>query len=412
MQSQIFKHISFTYIGFALVIVGVPIGMYFNFLFPAIKWPPIFMTLSVLFIVSYKNLFLLEYLSLSKILISILLFQLLMLFYGAISDRMTGQLLSFHLYIICLIFALASRPYNINFNSIIYYTFVISGICSILGALFLWQGLVVGEKAYNLKQSIEDYALDPFTVGYGAATNLICALFCLDDKSTHKWLKLSLFFFLLLDIYICFASGKRNTIAYILAAVLLFLYKKSHKSKQHKTRVFKILTISLTIILILYFSFEPIKDTLNIFFLRFTGGVGNMLGVSNIEDESTLIRLEANLWFLSTLKNFSLSDYLVGKGYMTRWLDNNYFQIILDMGIIGFIYFFYLTVIYPLKFILKKDGDSYVSIMSLFCLGTILSSFNGGHPYMYHFYTPIILLAFASTTNKYDQMHINKQGGK
>jgi len=408
MQPQTLRRSSLTYISFALVIVGVPLGMYFNYLFPVIKWSPIFMTLSVLFMVSYKNLVLFKTPSLNKILISIFLLQLLMLFYGILSDRMTLQLLSFHLYIICLIIALASRPPNINFNNIIYYTFIISGICSILGALFLWQGLVVGEKASILKQNIDDYALDPFTVGYGAATNFICVLFCLNNPNKSKSLKLFFLFFLILDIYICFATEKRNTVAYILAAFLLFLFKKSPESQGPKTHVFKILALSSIIIAILYFSFDPIKNTVDNFFFRFIGGIGNIIGVSKIEDESTLLRYEANLWFLSNINNFSLFNYIFGKGYMTRWLDNNYFQIILDMGFIGFFWFLYLIVIFPIKFIFKKNGISFVAIMSLFCLGTILSSFNGGHPYMYHFYTPIVLLAFASMVNKHNHIQSNK----
>ena len=44
-------------LGIALVITGVPLGMYFKYLFPIIAWSPVFMALSIVAIIDYKRLF-------------------------------------------------------------------------------------------------------------------------------------------------------------------------------------------------------------------------------------------------------------------------------------------------------------------------------------------------------------------
>jgi hypothetical protein len=95
---------------------------------------------------------------------------------------MTGQYASFHFYVVSLCIALSTNKRDLYYNNLIISIFIISALCVILGAVFLWQGLVVGEDVWELKQEIEYYALEPFTVASGAVTNLICILFLFNNK--------------------------------------------------------------------------------------------------------------------------------------------------------------------------------------------------------------------------------------
>ena len=91
-------------------LVGVPLGMYLNQMVGSIRWSPVTMVLSVVMLMNWKNFGSgLPRLLRTKFGIMVL-FQIIMLFYGLMSQgNMTSQYMSFHIYIIALCYAFSTH---------------------------------------------------------------------------------------------------------------------------------------------------------------------------------------------------------------------------------------------------------------------------------------------------------------
>lgn len=397
----------FTYFGISLSLVGVPLGMYFNYLFPIIPWSPVFMFASVVLIFSFRNLFLGKLPLYNRIFALIVFFQSLMLIYGVLSTNLTFQYLTFHLYIISLVFALSSNENTISYTKIIQITFYVSAICSFLGAFFMWKGLIVGEYAWQLRQDNENYALEQFTVAGGAITNLICAI-CFRAK--NKVLKGLIALVLLLDFYIILSSGKRTPIFVTLIILIIYFYKMGVLNKRLFYNYFKFLFFLLVILVILYNYNTSFEKNIDNFFIHFYNGFLNILGDKTVTDGtgSAIARFQARNWTYQYIEDqFNFFNYLLGAGYMTRWIDNPLLQSFLDMGILGFMLYTYLIILFPIKSFFKVNN-----LLSLFavllCVYNIMATYSSGNPYFYIKYVPIVFLAFIINLKMNIDSHFNK----
>jgi len=379
-------------IGLALATTGVPLGMYFNHLFPVIPWSPFFMALSVLLIIRYGKLLAGRLPSFNRLAGGVILFQILMLLYGIPSSELTGQYLSFHLYIISLALALATNTKDINqYEHVIEWTFLLSAICSLLGAYYLWSGMLVGEIAWQNKQINEDYALEIFTASSAALINIACILYF--PRRGRWWITLVLYLFFAIDFYIIFWGGKRTPL--IVLAFIFSLYA-AYRGRLFSTKwLMRGFILAFSSILV-YASIESFSSRVDDAMYNIYAGVLNILGNSSVSDitGSAIERHESRSWAQGYIdKNFDALNYIFGGGYMTRWLDNPLFQAYLDMGILGFISYFFLVIVYPTKHMLRRKlSDLQLFTLSL-CLYNILSFINSGHPYGHTKYTPILLLA-------------------
>lgn len=389
----------FTYLGISLSLIGVPLGMYFNYLLPFIKWSPIFMFISVILIISYKNFFLGRLPSYNKWFTMIIVFQLLMLFYGISSDNLTSQYLSFHVYIILLTFALASNQNNVSYDKIILFTFYISAFCTFLGTYFIWKGLVTGEEAWQLRQDQEDYALEAFTIANGAIINYACVL-CLRFK--NKFFKMLLWILFALDVYVLFMSTKRTPVFVAIVIAVLYLYRTGSVNKVLVVQYFKILILIFIAFTAAYINIEALQKIIDKFSYDFYSGVLNIFGNADIRDSSgsAIARYTAREWAYNYINNnFDFFNYILGAGYMTRWIDNPLLQSYLDMGLIGLFMYVWLILIFPIK-----SYFSIANILALFafllCVYNIMVSISSGNPYIYMKHIPIVFLAFAMNLKK------------
>jgi hypothetical protein len=289
--------------GIAISIIGVPLGMYFNYLIPFIKWSPIFMILSVVLTFNYKNLFLFKFPSQNSFFKLILSFQILMIVYGYFSSQMTSQYLSFHIYIIFLILSLASHSKkNIN-NNILSILFIISSFCSILGLYCLVKGLVVGEDAWQLKQENDFYALEPFTISIGAIYNLSSALYLKSKKNLFKYL---IYVFILIDFYIILFCGKRTPM-FVSLIIIVFFFIKS----KNAINLNNIIYISIGVCVVFYtsyllnFNLNFLSSAFNHFIDNFFSGLYNFFGDTSVNDTSgsAIIRFKSREWAFNFIGN-------------------------------------------------------------------------------------------------------------
>ncbi|MDX8339294.1 hypothetical protein SLH46_08890 [Draconibacterium sp. IB214405] len=390
-----------TDIGISFVLIGVPLSMYLNYYFPVIVWSPVIMASSVVLIISYKNLFNLRLPLSSRIGSAIALFQLLMIIYGVFSDNMNSSYLSFHLYIIALFIALSTNPPRSSYQSTKTWIYIISSIATSLGAYTLIKGLISENTIFSYRENDENSIIDLLTMSYGFLINFIASLFMLGKNKTINILAL---LFIATDIYLMLFLGKRTSILIAFLSFILFIYIQPN-FKLDILRVFFYSCILIILFIIIYTTNNQIKEQVDSVFLNIYLGIGVIFG--NVETDlygSAISRVNLrNSAYEMINSDFNLFNLLFGKGYMTIELDNPLLQSYVDMGIIGFILFFVLIVLYPIWIFIKsfKLDNSSIIYFYIFTIYNTLSAYHSGIPYAYIKYTPILLLAFIVRSNKY-----------
>ena len=386
-------------IGMALSLIGVPLGMYLNWFYPIFKWSPIIMLICIILVVNWGNLLKFNFPSLRPILKFIIAFQFLMILYGLldIKGAMTTQYLSFHLFIICLCIGYCSQGRNLNLSNLPKIVFYMSMILTLLGAILCSQGLVVGDDVWQAKQYTDDYALEAFTVSAGALTNYFAAI----SMQKGKISKILSILFIIMDIYILFACTKRTPIFVCLVGTFVYFYKTNMFSYRNLSKLMKLVPICFICFIYAYVSFSNFADTVDSFVANFYNGVLVLFGDTHASDESgsAVARVEAREFMYNYINlKFSFINYLFGGGYMVKWLDAPILEAYLDMGIGGFLSYFFLIVLLPIKYIFKsvrniKQNSTWIFAL-LMTLYPMLSMLNSGNPYQYLKYTNICLLVF------------------
>lgn len=381
-------------LGVALSLSGVPIGMYLNYFFKASYFSEIIMIFSLLLIVDYINFFKLQFYKSSRILLGILFFQIYTLFYVYYSNNLSYLLM--HLYFIFLIIFLCSRNRS-NFSAeiIILYIFWLSLVTSILGLYFLYNGYLVGQEAWELRRENDTYTvLEVFTVSYGVLLNLICSFYYI-LKSKKLKIKALLLLIIIVDFYVILFGGKRSPLLVSLVS-FLFIFGAIDNIKKMKILVFIPFFIFIAFIAFIYIN----SNFIDYFISQYENivlGIMTLIGISDISDKtgSANYRVYLRDWAIVLInENFTLLNHIFGYGYMTKWLDNPLLQSYIDMGVIGFIFYSFFVLFFPLFVYLKNKNNLVLTVFFCFCLYSIVTIFNSGTPYLYSKFIPIIILAY------------------
>ena len=161
---NIFKLKNPLLVGISLSSIGVPLGMYFNYFYPGLKWSPIFMALAFIFTCNWGNLLRNKIPLMNGYFKLIIVAQLLVIFYGVIGSNTDNQILSFLLFTIAYVVALATNSNVKALDKLPQYMFFMSLLPLVLGTFVCLRNLVVGEDAWLLKQELDYYSLEPFSV--------------------------------------------------------------------------------------------------------------------------------------------------------------------------------------------------------------------------------------------------------
>lgn len=316
----------------------------------------------------------------------------MMIFYGLLSEELTFQLLSFHLFALGLILSLCSKKLTEGeLDDSIFWAFIFSGLCTLLGAYYLWNGLMVGEEAWQLRKDNENYALEIFTAASAAITNFTCVLYFPKDRP--RIFQLARYPMAAMALYIILFGGKRTPVLVVLAIVLLFLAKQG---RANRIKAFASSFVAILALVFLYvgndlFQGKVDETAYNIFY-----GIQNILGNVEVSDQtgSAAARYNSRNWAYSYIsENFNVFNYVFGAGYMTRWLDNPVLQAYLDMGVLGFFGYVAIVLLYPARVALKENLSNAGMFSLSLCVHGVLSCINSGTPYAIVKYVPIIILS-------------------
>lgn len=379
-----------TELGIGLALIGVPLGMYLNYFFSVNFISELIMFLCILFIPEKRIIYSLKVMKLGWVINLILVLNIMYLFYSIYSG--IYDYIPMHLFILFFIFSFYfSDMNNFDLNYLIKVLFLFSSICTLMGAYFIFSGKVVGDEAWEIRQNNENFALEVFTISYGAVINLTTSLYLLISKKNKKYL---MFLLILLDLYIIVFGGKRSPLLCVGVIFLIWFnyFKYIVKLKDVLFLIFLFFLIFIFLNFNDFFSSQLIS-VLESLYLGFLV----LLGFEGVYDQTGSATFRVGLRdFAFNLINsdFELKNYIFGYGYMTQWLDNPVLQSFLDMGLMGFSLYIFVVIFYPIFKYINFIKNSEVTLFFTYCLYAILTSFNSGHQYMSIKYIPVIILIY------------------
>ena len=161
-------------LGICLIFCGVTTSMFLNYFLPIIYWTPIIMFLSCILLCDSTTFSCKP--SFNKTFKSLLYFQLIMLVYFFFTFNeeeihFWNRNLSFHLYIIALIFVL-SRTHSLKDRNFLPALFIYSSFLSAISAICHYTGLIELDRALNR----EDAILEVFTCNISSFISVISCL--------------------------------------------------------------------------------------------------------------------------------------------------------------------------------------------------------------------------------------------
>lgn len=387
-------------LGAALSITGIPLGMYLDFLLKGFThWTTLFMVLSVILLVNWKNLLRLRFPSYSPGFGWIILFQFVMLGYAAsrimnftsMRELLDPHYLTFHFYIIALCFAYSTINDCSDFDQFVESVFWTSIPSVLLGAIFCYLGLVIGDAAYLLKSEDRDsFNIDPLTVSLGALYSFYSVL--LITKKSIKGLILK-YLIAVLSLYVLLDCGKRTPMIILLISIIIFCYVR----RKFSLRLSDLRIIVAFIILSIgaYFSIDYVQERINLFFESFYNGMLGIMGDDTADyNKSIAERLYRRKWAEECIDDFSIINYIFGRGYLFSWLDFPVLSAFIDMGLIGATFYFFLIVLFPVHVILRRINNDNLIIAILFSLYPLFTIASSGIIYSPSNYVTICILTF------------------
>lgn len=394
-------------IGLALIIVGAPLGMYMNFFVSNSSWTNVVMAMGVIMTIQYRNIFRAKFPSSSKLFFLIFLFHsICLLYYGFDGDSET-KYLYFHLFNMGLIFALVTQSFRtINFYNVIKAAWLISLACVFLDLFCIYTGIF---GSYNYVAEYygmnEDRIIEAFTMASACVTNVVCSLI-LQKKNVFVLLCATAAIFF--DIYIMFLVGKRTPIIVGLFVIGVYLYKSKQLKNFLKVKYLPYFVLVLIFSIIIFINNDVVWKQVTSSYENIIKGISDIIyGTQTDQTGSAIERYYSRQYAYNYIDTeFKWYNYLIGGGYMVRWIDNPILQSYLDMGLYGLISYVSLVILLPICYLWKcKIEDRALLFACLYSTYNVLSAINSGNPYGFTKWIPLEILAFCIVNIKEKTKH-------
>lgn len=373
-------------IGISLIFTGVTLSMYLKYFVSDVPLSPVIMLLSCVLLCdkdTFRN-----NMNWNRGFRFLFLFQLFMIFYLFLffndqSDTTIPKQLSFHLYILALIFIFGHTPSLWNRNYIPY-LLIISSLLSIVG---LTCHLLDLFELDRMLHKGENSVLEVFTANIAAYASFICCMLMMEIKKKKEFLLLIII--IAIDLFVIIESGKRSYFVAVIASVMLYLYKK-----QRLGQGIVLLIVSILILFVFIPEFQEMVITIAD---RTISGFSDVyVSQSSVTDwnDSASLRVFLQKQALQKFYDFNLLNVVFGGGYYCQFFDNPLAESYLDMGFIGLLSYFYIIVLFPFTYIIKFSSDDKKEILPFFlALMNICIIITNNSPYIYLAYTPICVMS-------------------
>lgn len=388
-------------LGLVLVFVGMQFNTAIKNVAVGVDLSAVIMLLSALLLLDIKNFFLIRMSNATRILTVI---QLLLLIISLVSNQSTTQLITFHLYLLAVIFALSTNKEYIHFTYFGKILFWMSGFIAILILFQATNGLTRLNLSFdNTGKLWLSQGGDPITMSRALEFNFIACLFY---KEKNKIEKIVVWIFVVADVIGVFSFGNRSVI--VCSSVVFIIWYIRYFNRKIDPKKMLITIIAIGAIVYIGSKTTYLMDKINATYISIKNGLGTLL---NFNTTSLDPSAKTRVTILSNMKvKFNedfIKNFLVGMGYNYTYVDRPIYQIYFDFGVAGLVLYAYFLLFIPLKTIIRqfKSGVIYNGawIFIIYSMVQILvDQFLTGLPYYYYLWTPTIYILFSLTNYNYE----------
>ncbi|MBD5505611.1 MAG: hypothetical protein HDR09_18195 [Lachnospiraceae bacterium] len=401
-QNTILK--SMREISLAIIVIGAGLGMYLNFYFGNIGWNNFLMLFALIFIPNWKNLLSNKLYTFPNTIKFILFFQLFVIIYMILANAAKIDYVYTFFTIIFIVGLSSSKPGTVRWERVIYFSWILGWICLILCIRTIITGAYFIEYAHSHDGSGYESILVDLTMAGNLINFIACCLYFIKTSNRIK-VKFSILG-IFLSLLLIFILGKRTPLILAIILIILYIYRFNPPSRYiKKSTLYFFIGIILGIFIL--FQIPVVHEMFFDIMKRTISGVLDLLNGTSNSGMAAVERYYLRNWAFNYIDNrFYMFNYVLGAGYMTKWLDAPLLQAFLDLGIIGFLFYLYLVIIKPLKIIFSPlDRNPIIFWGTSLCLYNILSAMNSGHPYSHLKWIPIIILFLILRDYKYKEQY-------
>lgn len=381
-------------LGLVLVFVGMQFNTALKNVAIGMDVSVVIMLLSALLLLDINSLYRIRMSNATRILAAI---QLLLLLISLVSNQGTTQLITFHLYLLAIIYALSTNKEYIQFAYFGKILFWVSGFIAILILFQATNGFTRLSLTFdNTGKLWLSQGGDPITMSRALEFNFIACLFY---KEKNKFEKVIAWIFVVADIIGVFSFGNRSVMVCSIIVFIIWYIRYFNRKIDAKKLLITVVTIAAIAYVgskITYFA-----DKVDAMYISIKNGIGTLL---NFNTASLDPSAKTRVTILSNMKaefneNF-MKNFLIGMGYNYTYVDRPIYQIYFDFGVVGLVLYAYYLLLIPIKTIMGQlrnniayNGAWIFVVYSM--VQTLVDQFLTGLPYYYYLWTPTIFILFS-----------------
>lgn len=380
-------------LGLVLVFIGMQFNTAVKNVIPGINFSMVIMLLSAILLLDLKGFFRIE---ISKKMLILMMFQLILLFFAIASNKSTTQLISFHLYLLAIIFVLSTNKEYVQFACFGKVLFWISGFIAFVVLFQATNGFVQLSLSFdNTGKLWLDQGGDPITMSRALELNFIA---CLYYKEKNKLEKIATLIFIVADIVGILSFSNRSVTACTI--IVFFIWCRENLGRRIDIKKAVTIIVAVTVIAFLGTRVTYFSDKIDSMYMAMTSGLKTLLGFDTaVFDPSAATRVRILADINKEFGNNFVKNFLMGLGYNYTYVDRPIYQIFFDLGILGLILYMYFLLFIPLKILLKQLNrrENYNGAWEIIVYSTIqilVDQFLTGLPYYYYLWTPTIFILF------------------
>lgn len=399
-------------IGMVLVFVGMQLNAAIKEVAFGLDIVELIMIASVALIIDYKNL-LKPKPSFPMILAFVMQFVLLIasiLCQNETNPYGMKQLITFHLYLLALIYALSTNTKHIEFKEFGRILFWVTGFITLVSFFFSMKFIITGSAPLGYFRMFLPHGADSITTPRAIEMSLIS---CMLYRKKNIYEKCACAVFVIANVVNLIMYANRAAMAGCVICFFLWYFVACEPfSIKGFFKKLTVLCLALIVCITVLSRIPNIYLKINSIKFFVIDGIRTILHMKTGTDPSAQIR---NNIMLNVKKDFGdgiVLNVLRGLGYNHMYVEKPLIQIFVDTGIFGFLIYAYLLIVIPVIYLFKNrkfdnfDNQAEKYVMFFF-VQNFIDQILVGLPYHYVLWTPGLFVMFSMANRKQRENELN-----
>lgn len=205
---------------------------------------------------------------------------------------------------------------------------------------------------------------------------------------------------LIIAATVIIASTRRGAyVATIVCCILHYRHCGAHKGYVDVDSMIKkviLVVCCILIFLVAYNKFSFIQDTLGHAVEMLVNGIKTFLGLDNSDMAASMRTSSASRVINQYLYNSTPKQVLLGRGYMTTWVDVPIIQAFWDLGLVGGFTFGVIHFVIPIRYIAKEADTQGLRAAQYLTVMSVLEGVMSGYPYGRFFDSTLLIMLYTA----------------